>query len=72
MGKKLVLSFLTFIATFVPLALVGMVIVFFFFGPHTGNASNGIAMLIALVCFVIPCVLSLNVYKKVNSQNSDT
>jgi hypothetical protein len=49
--KKWILSIAVFVLVLVPAFVIGTILVLLFFGPHTGNTSATLALLVA--CLVL-------------------
>lgn len=62
--KKWYMSLLVFLLTLMPLAIVGITVVLLFFGPHSGNTSLAMAMLIAGIALGVPLLLAVRTYRK--------
>jgi len=52
-----------FILVFIPLAILGFIAVFLFFGPHSGNLSILMLAVIAVAVFAVPLFLASKVFK---------
>lgn len=61
--KKWCISGLVFILVFIPLAILGFIAVFLFFGPHSGNPSIFMVAVIVVAVFALPLFLASKVFK---------
>jgi hypothetical protein len=62
--KKWILSIAVFLLVLVPAFVIGTIVVLLFFGPHTGNTSATLALLVACLVFGVPFLVARMTFRK--------